>query len=50
MEKSILNATPEERFEMSVKIHMTLAKLLTHQNGMENPQITLKYKGKEITQ
>lgn len=48
MEKSLINATQEERFDMSVKLHTTLSKLLAHQNGMENPSISLKYKGKEI--
>ena len=48
MEKSIINATKEEQFEMSVKIHSTLAKLLAHQTEMKNPAISIKYKGKEI--
>lgn len=49
MGKSVLNATQEERFDMSVKLHTTLSKLLAHQNGMENHSISLKYKGKEIS-
>ena len=48
MGKSVLNATQEERFDMSVKLHTTLSKLLAHQNGMEKPSISLNYKGKEI--
>lgn len=48
MEKSVLNATAEERYEMSVKLHTKLAELLAHQKWMENPSISLKYKGKEI--
>ena len=47
MEKALLNATQEERFEMSLKLHTTLAKLLAHQNGIENHSISLNYKGKE---
>ena len=45
MEKSILNATPEERFEMSVKLHTKLAELLAHQKGMQNPKIEIQKKG-----
>lgn len=48
MEKSLLNATKEEQFDFSTKLHLTLAKLLAHQNGMENPVIKIKYEGKEI--
>jgi hypothetical protein len=45
MEKSVLNATAEERYEMSVKLHTKLAELLAHQNGMQNPKIEIQKKG-----
>lgn len=48
MGKSLLNATQEERFEISVKISTTLAKLLAHQKGMENPSVRIKHKRKEV--
>lgn len=45
MEKSLLNATTKERYEMSVKLHTKLAELLAHQKGMENPIIKIQKKG-----
>lgn len=45
MEKSLINATAEERYEMSVKLHTKLAELLAHQNGMHNPKIEIQKKG-----
>lgn len=48
MEKSLRNATEEERMEFSIKLHEVLGRMLAHQKGMENPQIILSYQGKEI--
>ena len=47
MKESLLNATKEERVEMSIKLHTKLSELLAHQKGMDNPNINLKTKGKE---
>lgn len=48
MGKSLANATQEERLYMSTKLQRTLFELLAHQNGMQNPSVLMKYKGKEI--
>ena len=48
MAKYLSQATEEEIMEFSIKLHETLARLLAHQKGMENPQITISYQGKEI--
>ena len=48
MGKSLKNATKEELFEISLDFHSRLMQINAHQQGMENPQIILSYKGKEI--
>ena len=45
MGKSVLKATAEERYEMSVNLHKKLAELLAHQKGMQNPKIEIQKKG-----
>lgn len=48
MGKYLKNSTEEERMEFSIKLHEVLGRMLAHQKGMENPQIILSYKGKEL--
>ena len=48
MKKTLINATKEERIEISSRFQKTLFELLAHQNGMQNPSVLMKYKGKEI--
>ena len=47
MGKTFVNATQEERLYMSTRFQKTLFELLAHQNGMQNPIVLMKYKGKE---
>ena len=48
MGKSLIKATKEELLEISLDFHEVLMKMYAHQIQMENPQIVLSKKGKEL--